>query len=250
MSVETTVCAPFHAFVVGLDAREALDWVVVDESHLILTASDYYPKLKLIKHLRSLRCQFVFLSATLPPLLLSSFCHYLLLFDPAVVCSDHTFCQDLQYVVVFTRPRPNLSFVQQVIQGIQSTLALPVIRDDPTARVIIYTLSCTTAQEIATALDVDMYYSDSGTVDEKAAVLTRWIEGHQQAVVATSAFGMGVDYPRVATVLHVGVPTNAVDFAQEIGRLGRDGHGVNRQSSCHPNQRRQNPSLRWKHCFL
>ena len=43
-------------------------------------------------------------------------------------------------------------------------------------------------------------------------------------MVATSAFSIDVDYPRVAAVLHVGAPANAIDFAQEVGRLGRDGH--------------------------
>ena len=131
----------------------------------------------------------------------------------------------IQYTVAFTRSAPDTSFVQQAMQGIQTTLALPAISGDPTARVIIYTSTRETAKEIAAALHVDAYFSDSGTVNEKAAVLTRWIEEPHQAVVATSAFGMGVDYPRVAAVLHVGAPTNAIDFAQEIGRLGRDGRG-------------------------
>ena len=82
---------------------------------------------------------------------------------------------------------------------------------------IVYTLTREVANEIAAALGVDTYYSDSGTVDEKAAVLTRWMDGSRRAVVATSAFGMGVDYPRVAAVLHVGAPVNAINFAQEIG---------------------------------
>ena len=225
VSAETAVLSTFRTFITSLDTRDALDRVVIDESHLILTASDYRPKLKLIKYLRGLRCQFVFLSATLPPLMLSTFSQRLLLFDPVVVRSDHTFRRDLQYAVAFTRPAPDTSFIQQAIQGIQNTLTLPAIRGDSAARVIIYTSTRDEAREIATALDVDMYFSDSGTVDEKAAVLTRWIDGRHQAVVATSAFGMGVDYPRVAAVLHVGAPTNAIDFAQEVGRLGRDGQG-------------------------
>ena len=70
---ETAVLSPFRTFITSLDTCEALDRVVVDESHLILIASDYHPKLRLIKYLCALRYQFVFLSTTLPPLLLSTF---------------------------------------------------------------------------------------------------------------------------------------------------------------------------------
>jgi superfamily II DNA helicase RecQ len=243
VSAETAVLPPFRAFITGLDAREGLDRVVVDESHLILTASDYRPKLKLIKHLRTIRCQFVFLSATLPPLLLTSFYHRLLLFDPVVIRSHHTFRRDLQYTVAFTQSRPSTSFIQQVVQGIRSTLALPNIQDDPTARVIIYTLTRDDAREMAAALEIEAYFSDSGTVDEKAAMLTRWIEGCHRAIVATSAFGMGIDYPRVAAIFHIGAPTNAIDFAQEVGRLGRDGRGGHSTVILPPNTSSLAPSL-------
>jgi superfamily II DNA helicase RecQ len=225
VSAERAVQSRFRAFVTGLDAREALDRIVFDESHLILTASDYRPKLKLIRGLRTLRCQFVFLSATLPPLLIPTFTQRLLLWDPIIVRSEYTFRRDLRYSVAFTRREPQVTFTQQVIQGIHSILNSAPICDDSAARVIVYTQTRQTAADIAGALGVDAYYSDSGTTDEKAAVLSRWINGVHRVVVATSAFGMGVDYPRVAAVMHVGAPESAIDFAQEIGRLGRDGGG-------------------------
>jgi Orsellinic acid/F9775 biosynthesis cluster protein D/DEAD/DEAH box helicase/Helicase conserved C-terminal domain len=225
VSAEAAVLSPFRSFLAGLDSREGLDRVVLDESHLILTASDYRPKLKLIKHLRALRCQFVFLSGTLPPILMPTFCQRLCLFNPEVIRSDQTFRRDLQYAVVFVQPEPETSFLQSAIRGIQIALQDPTTRDDAAARVIVYARTRGTAKEIATALHADAYYSDSGTVDEKAAVLTRWIDGSHPVMVATSAFGMAVDYPRVAAVFHVDVPTNAIDFAQEVGRLGRDGRG-------------------------
>ena len=55
VSAETAVLSPFRTFITSLDTREALNRVVVDKSHLILTASDYHPKLRLIKYLRALR---------------------------------------------------------------------------------------------------------------------------------------------------------------------------------------------------
>ena len=115
VSAKTAMLSPFRTFITSLDTREALDRVVINESHLILTASDYHPKLRLIKYLCALRCQFVFLSTTLPPLLLSTFSQRLLLFNPTVVRSEHTFRRNLQYTVAFTRSALDTSFVQQTI---------------------------------------------------------------------------------------------------------------------------------------
>ena len=63
--VECAVKRQFRGYLGRLDSRNQVDRVVFDESHLILTASKYRPKLHLIKFLRQLRCQFVFLTATL-----------------------------------------------------------------------------------------------------------------------------------------------------------------------------------------
>ena len=65
--VECAVKRQFRGYLGRLDSRNQVDRVVFDESHLILTASKYRPKLYLIKFLRQLRCQFVFLTATLLP---------------------------------------------------------------------------------------------------------------------------------------------------------------------------------------
>jgi ATP-dependent DNA helicase RecQ len=67
------------------------------------------------------------------------------------------------------------------------------------------------------------YYHGGLTSREKDKNMQLWMEEKAQVIVATNAFGMGIDKPNVKTVIHIQLPENIENYYQEAGRSGRNG---------------------------
>ena len=67
------------------------------------------------------------------------------------------------------------------------------------------------------------FYHGGLSYKEKEKNRLIWMENKVQIIVATNAFGMGIDKPDVKTVVHIHLPQNLENYYQEVGRAGRNG---------------------------
>jgi ATP-dependent DNA helicase RecQ len=126
--------------------------------------------------------------------------------------------------------RPNLSFgvipcasTKAKHRHIASALSTP----DATPA-IVYAGTRAGAEKLADSLSsalegaVGVYHAGLGR-DQRTEVQRRFMDGRLDVVVATNAFGMGIDKADVRTVCHESVPGSVEAYYQEAGRAGRDG---------------------------
>jgi DNA topoisomerase-3 len=78
------------------------------------------------------------------------------------------------------------------------------------------------ADELGSELSVAPYHAGLSS-EQRDKVQTSFLSGKLDAIVATIAFGMGIDKPDVRTVIHTALPGSLEGYYQEIGRAGRDG---------------------------
>ena len=128
--------------------------------------------------------------------------------------------------------RPNLSFDVIALDGTGSKarkqMLLSLVLSDPANRpAIVYCGTRRDVEEVCERLRSEgllaVGYHAGMPADERASAQHRFMEGDAEIVVATNAFGMGVDKADVRAVVHWAIPKSVEAYYQEAGRGGRDG---------------------------
>ncbi|MCY1070678.1 DNA topoisomerase 3 [Nannocystis sp. RBIL2] len=90
---------------------------------------------------------------------------------------------------------------------------------------IVYAATRKSAEELASALGPRLAaaYHAGMSNDDRDRVQAAFLAGEREVIVATTAFGMGIDKADVRTILHAALPGSLEGYYQEIGRAGRDG---------------------------
>jgi ATP-dependent DNA helicase RecQ len=126
--------------------------------------------------------------------------------------------------------RPNLSFcVVPCGAAADKHRRIAAALADPAARpAIVYAgtrkVADALSKTLSSALGIEVLSYHAGLArDERGEAQRRFMAGEVEVVVATNAFGMGVDKADVRTVAHEAVPSSLEAYYQEAGRAGRDG---------------------------
>lgn len=187
--------------------------IAVDEAHCISQwGNDFRPAYKNINLLRELQPSIncIALTASAKPDVVEDVIKELD-FIGSKIFKQSFYRKNLAYMVFETEDK--IYKIQQIL------------KKNPSSS-IIYVRNRKSTLELSKALNnfgfSTTYYHGGLSIKEKDTNFANWLNNRVQVMVATNAFGMGIDKPDVKTVIHTDLPDSLESYFQEAGRAGRN----------------------------
>lgn len=190
--------------------------IVIDECHCISQwGYDFRPSYLNILELRAYypEVPVLALTATATPDVVCDIRRVLGFADDAVVYQKSFYRENLSYSIRRTHDKEGmLSHILNRVSG--SAIVYCRSRD----------LCRDMARYLSEGLSIPTTYFHAGLTHlEREERQAAWMRGDYRVMVATNAFGMGIDKPDVRIVVHLSMPSSIEEYFQEAGRAGRDG---------------------------
>ena len=203
-----------HDWIVERLKQLSINLIAIDEAHCVSQwGHDFRPAYLKISELKSSfpKTPFLALTATATKLVQEDICTHLALNKPAFFTKSFA-RENLAYHVIVTEDK-NYKIQQILTKNPQSSIIYVRNRK-----------SCIeTAQQLNDLGFKSTFYHGGLPAKEKEKNMQLWLNDKVQIIVATNAFGMGIDKPDVKTVIHIQLPENIENYYQEVGRAGRNG---------------------------
>jgi len=141
------------------------------------------------------------------------------------ICDQLGFANPASFIHGFRRSNIAIEAVE-ITPSQRPDLARDLLSDPDRRPAIVYTPSRKQAESVAALLAGDFptaAYHAGLDAERRRRVQEAFLSGKLEVIVATIAFGMGIDKPNIRSVIHTALPGSIEAYYQEIGRAGRDG---------------------------